>query len=90
MQTDRDIGAMVRDLRENGFDAAQGDRFDFAFGAAKVAAVAILCAKYGTPAGVMLHSLRFSRNLAAEAGRWVARIEVSPEFVSYIHSGLRF
>jgi hypothetical protein len=90
MQTDHDIDAMARDLRENGFDAEQGARYDFAFGAAKIAAVALLCAEHGADEVEMLDALMDCRNLATEAGRLVARIEMSPEFVGYIHSGHEF
>jgi hypothetical protein len=90
MQTDHDIDAMVRDLQENGFDTEQGERYDFAFGAAKVAAVALLCARYDADEVEMLEALMDSRLLGEEACLLVARMEVSPEFVAYIHSGLRF
>jgi hypothetical protein len=90
MQTDHDIDAMARDLREHGFDAEQGARYDFAFAAAKIAAVALLCARHGADEVEMLDALMDSRNLATEAGRLVARIEMAPEFVAYIHSGHDF
>lgn len=90
MQTDHYIAAMARDLQENGFDADQAARYDFAFAAAKQAAVALMCAKYGADSVDMLEALMDSHHLADEACLMVTRMEVSPAFVGFIHSGLRF
>ena len=82
--------AMARDLRKNGLDEVQGRRYDLAFMATKIAAVALLCAKYGAGEGEMLEALMDSRGLNAEVSPLVARMEVSAAFVGHIHSGLRF
>ena len=44
MRTNPHVDAMARELREHGFDAEQGQRHEFAFVAAKVAVLALLCA----------------------------------------------
>jgi hypothetical protein len=90
MKPKHDIQAMAQQLREHGFDAAQERRFILAFDAAKMAVVWLLCARYGTGAAEMLQALRCSRNLGTEVQRLVERMEVSPAFVRYIHSGLSF
>lgn len=90
MQIHPDTDAMARELLENGFDPEQAARYDLALDAAKRAAVALLCAKHGTDEEEMLEALMDSTNLATEAYRLIARIEVCPQFVGYIHSGLRF
>lgn len=90
MRTNPQFDAMARELRENGFDAEQGARHDFAFAAAKVAVLALLCAKYDAPEVEMLEALMDSRKLADEVGVLLARMEVSQRYVGYIHSGLRF
>jgi hypothetical protein len=82
--------AMLRDLEENGFDVEQGARYDRAFLAAKVAAVALLCARHGVGEVEMLEALMASRNLGEEVSTLVARMEVSPAFVGYVHSDLPF
>ena len=38
----------------------------------------------------MLDALMDSRSLNGEVGRLLARMEVSPAYVGYIHSGIRF
>ncbi len=90
MRTNLDVDSMARDLEENGMDAEQGARYDAAFLAAKVTAVVMLCARYGTDADELLDSLVDSRNLNAEMQRLVARMETSPAFVGHIHSDLPF
>jgi hypothetical protein len=90
MRPHLEFHAMARELRENGLDADQAARHGTAFVAAKITAVALLCAKYGAGEVEMLEALMDSRNLGAEVGRLVGRIEVSPAYVGYIHSGLRF
>ena len=90
MRTNPHIDAMARELREHGFDAEQGQRHEFAFVAAKVAVLALLCAKYGAAEVELLEALLDSRSLNAEVGALLGRIEVSPAYVGYIHSGLRF
>jgi hypothetical protein len=90
MQTDHDTDAMIRDLQENGFDAEQGERYDFAYAATKVSVVALLCARYGADEEEMLEALMDSRCLASEAAALIARMEMSPEFIGYIHSARRF
>ena len=52
--------------------------------------MALLGAKYGVAEMEMLEALMDSRNLGAEVGRLVARIEVSPAYVGHIHSGCHF
>ncbi|CAD5372887.1 hypothetical protein RA210_U240034 [Rubrivivax sp. A210] len=81
---------MIRDLEENGLDAQQGPRYEAAFAAAKIAAVAVMCARYGVGEVEMLEALMDSRNLGSEIGLLVARMEVSPAFVGHVHSGLLF
>lgn len=90
MRTNPQIDAMARELLEHGFDAEQGQRHEFAFVAAKVAVLALLCAKYGAAEVELLEALLDSRSLNAEVGALLGRIEVSPAYVGYIHSGLRF
>lgn len=90
MQHHHDIVAMLRDLEENGFDSDQGARYEQGFLAAKVAAVAVLCAKYGAGEVEMLEALMDSRNLSGEISLLVARMEISPAFVGYVHSDLPF
>lgn len=90
MQTRPDFQAMARQLLAEGFDAGQTARYDSIFEAAKIAAVTLLCAKYGLPAQEMLKVLPHSRLLAGEADLLVARIEVSTAFVGYIHSAIEF
>ena len=90
MQTDHDFEAMARDLEQNGLDAEQAQRHHLAFNAAKIAAVAVLCARYGVDEAELLESLMDSRNLNSEVHMLVARMEVSPAFVAHIHSGHPF
>jgi hypothetical protein len=90
MRTNPHADAMARELREHGFDAEQGQRHAFAFGAAKLAVLALLCAKFGAAEVEMLEALMDSRSLNDEVARLLGRIEVSPAYVGYIHSGLRF
>ena len=90
MRTNPQADAMARELREHGFDAEQGQRHEFVFVAAKVAVLALLCAKYGAAKVEMLEALLDSRSLNDEVGRLLGRIEISPAYVGYIHSGLRF
>jgi hypothetical protein len=90
MRTNYDIKAMARELAENGFDAEQAARYDLAFEAAKVAAVAVLCARYGAEEGEMLEALMDSRSLNCEVYLLVARMEASPAFVAFLHSGHPF
>ena len=90
VRTNHDFDAMTRELIENGLDSAQGERYEGAFKAAQVAAVAVLCGRYGTSEEEMLDALENSRNLNAEVHRLVARMEMSPAFVAYIHSGFTF
>jgi hypothetical protein len=90
MKPRHDIQAMAQELRERGLDAAQERRFLVAFEAAKVAAVWLLCARYGRAEAEMLDALQCSRNLSVEIRQLVERMEVSSAFVRYIHSGLRF
>ena len=90
MRTNPQADAMARELQEHGFDAEQGQRHDRAFEAAKGAVLAVLCAKYGAAEVEMLDALMDSRSLNDEVARLLGRIEVSPAYVGYIHSGLRF
>ncbi len=85
-----DFKAMARELTEQGFDPAQSDRFDFAFHAAQIAAFATLRAQHGMETSELLEALQMPGKLARELERLVARMEVSPTFIGYIHSGLRF
>jgi hypothetical protein len=82
--------AMARDLRKNGLDEVQGRRYDLAFVATKIAAVAMLCARYGASEVDMLEALMDSSKLNAEVSPLVARMELSAAFVGHIHSGLPF
>jgi nucleoid-associated protein YejK len=82
--------AMVQELQTNGFNADQETRLNFAFEAAKVAAVAVLSAMHGASEKEMLETLSDSRRLNIDMCRLVARIEVSTAFVRYIHSGRQF
>jgi hypothetical protein len=84
------VDALVREMQRNGFDDRQAARYDRAFRAAKVGAVALLCARYGAREAEMLESVTISRRLATEALRLVSRMELSPAFVRYVHSGQRF
>ena len=90
MRSNPQVDAMARELRENGFDHEQGARHAFAFVAAKLAVLTVLCAKHGAAEIEMLEALMDSHHLAAEVGSLLGRMEVSPAYVGYIHSGLRF
>ena len=90
MRTNPQVDAMARELRENGFDNEQGARHDFAFVAAKVAVLTVLCAKHGAAEIELLEALMDSHHLTDEVGALLGRMEVSPAYVGYIHSGLRF
>jgi hypothetical protein len=90
MRTNYDIKAMARDLAENGFDAEQAARYDLALEAAKVAAVAVLCARYGAVEGEVLEALMDSRSFNCEVYLFVACMEASPAFVAFVHSGHPF
>jgi hypothetical protein len=90
MRTNHDFKSMARDLLQNGMNAAQVERYESAFAAAKVAAVAVVCASYGVDMEAMLEALMDSRNLNAEVQRLVTRMETSPAFVGYIHSDFTF
>jgi len=85
-----DFKAMARELTEQGFDPAQSDRFDFAFHAAQIAAFALLRAQRGMDTSELLETLQMPGKLPRELERLVSRMEVSPAFIGYIHSGLRF
>ncbi len=78
MRTDYDLEAMARDLGQNGLDSQQAERHRLAFKAAKAAAVALLCARYGVDESELLESLMDSPNLNSEVHMLVARMEVSP------------
>ena len=84
------IGALVREMQENGFDDRQAMRYERAFHAAKVAAVTLMCARHGAHEEEMLEAVSISPRLAAEAQKLVSRVELSGSFVRYVHSGLRF
>ena len=71
-------------------NAKQGARYDFAFDAAQVAAVALMCAMHDTDEIDLLEALRHSRNLSMQLADMVSRMEESPAFIGFIHSGLRF
>jgi 2-phospho-L-lactate guanylyltransferase (CobY/MobA/RfbA family) len=90
MKTNHDFKSMARDLEQNGMNREQVERYERAFMAAKVAAVAVVCASYGVDEGAMLEALMDSRNLNEEVQRLVARMENSPAFVAHIHSDFRF
>jgi hypothetical protein len=90
MRTHHDFKSMARDLEQNGMNVEQVERYEYAFAAAKVAAVAVVCASYGVDEDAMLEALMDSRNLNAEVHRLVARMETSPAFIGYIHSDFRF
>lgn len=90
MQIHRETDAMMRDLRLHGFDTEQAQRHDFAFGAAKLAVVALLCARHGADETDMLEALMHSRRLGAEASVLMERMELSASFVGFIHSGIEF
>ena len=90
MQTRQDTDRIARELQDVGFDAAQALRYDQAFEATLHASVCLLRAKYGANQDELLQALRYSRKLAAELNAMVARIEVCPAFVGYIHSALEF
>jgi hypothetical protein len=90
MRTRSDVGALMREMQQRGFDDRQAVRYDRAFRAAQLTAVTLLCARHGTRADEMLDAVRRSPRLAADALDLVARMETSPAFVRHIHSGQRF
>ncbi len=90
MRNQPEFHVMARELRENGLNAEQAARHGLAFAAAEVAALVLLCAKYGAGQTEMLEALMDSRNLGGEMSWLVARIEVSLAYVGHIHSGYRF
>lgn len=81
---------MASEMRDGGFDTDQADRYEFVFRATKLAVVSLLCARYGVSAEEMLDALMDSRSLACEAATLMERMEVSPAFVGYVYSGIRF
>lgn len=85
-----DINAMAQQLLDAGFSAEQNLRFEQAFEAAKVAAATVLCARYGVGACELIEAMVRSKNINAEMERLVGRIEMEPEFVRFIHSGIDF
>lgn len=90
MQSKPDIRVMTKQLLDDGFTADQNERFDQAFKEAKIAAGTVLCARYGVVPADLIEAMLHSKNINAEMERLVARIEVEPEFVSFIHSGIDF
>lgn len=90
MRTRPNISALVREMQQKGFDNRQASRYDRAFRATQVAAVALLCARYGAHSDEMIEAVKISPRLATEALELVARMETSPTFVRHIHSGQRF
>lgn len=90
MQSQHDYQAMARQLLEDGFEPDQLQRYEQAFEAAKLASVWLMSAKYGMPGFELVQTMRQSPRLAGELDLLVARMEVCPAFVGYIHSGLRF
>jgi hypothetical protein len=90
MRTRPNIDALMREMQQRGFDDRQAWRYDRAFRATQIAAVALLCARDGAPVAEMLEAVRISPRLAADALDLVARMESSPAFVRHIHSGQRF
>lgn len=81
---------MASEMRDGGFDTDQADRYEFVFRSTKLAVVTLLCASYGVSTEEMLDALMDSRGLACEATLLMERMEASPAFVGYVHSGIRF
>lgn len=90
MKTNDDIRAMANQLMTDGFNSAQQERYDFAFWAATNAAGFLLCARYGATAEEVIEALKHSKNINAEKNSLVARIEMAPEFVRFVHSNIEF
>lgn len=90
MPSDRHHLARIRELQACGFDAEQGERYDFVFRAAKLGVVTVMCAKYGVAAEEMLDALMDSHRLASEASLLMTRMEASPAFGAFIFSGKPF
>jgi len=87
MPTHRDTRAKVRELQQSGFDAEQGERYEFVFHAARTGVLTLMCAKYGVDPEEMLDALMDSQRLNAEAAALMARMEASPAYGAYIFSG---
>lgn len=90
MQIHPALAVLVRELQQNGFDDRQAERYDLAFRATQITAVALLCARYGARQNELLEAARISPRVAADILDLVARMEVSSAFVRHIHSGQRF
>jgi hypothetical protein len=90
MHRRQDTQAMVRELREAGLDEAQEQRLEEAFQAAKVAAIALLCARYNADESEMMEALQISPRINEEAVALLERVEVCAEYIGYIHSGYGF
>jgi hypothetical protein len=89
MTSNSDIHAMTQQLVK-GFTAEQNARFEAAFDAAQVAVGTVLCARYGVGAAELIAEMRHSTNINVEMSRLVGRIEETPEFIRFIHSGFDF
>ena len=90
MQTLPALAVLVSEMQQNGFDDRQAERYDRAFQACQVAAVALMCARHGAREDEMLEAARISPQVAADILDLVARMEVSSAFVRHIYSGQRF
>ena len=90
MQTRPFLAVLVREMQQSGFDVRQAQRYDQAFRATQITAVALLCARDGVRESEMLEAARISPRVAADILDLVARMEVSSAFVRHIHSGQRF
>lgn len=90
MQTRHDHEAMAHELREHGFDNLQAQRFDLIFEATKAAVICLMCARHDTDASDLLEAIALCPRLADEAQVLVRRIELTPEFVGYVHGGWPF
>jgi hypothetical protein len=84
------LAVLVREMQKNGFDDRQARRYDRAFRATQLTAVALMCARKGVRENEMLEAARISPRVAADILDLVARMEVSSAFVRHIHSGQRF
>ncbi len=90
MQNLPTLAVLVREMQQKGFDDRQAQRYDRAFQATQLTAVALMCARYDARENEVLEAARISPRVAADMLDLVARMEVSSAFVRHIHSGRRF
>lgn len=90
MNSKPDTHDLVQEFVDNGFDKNQERRFYAASEAAKIAAVTVMTARYGTSANEIIESLTRSKRLMSEFENLFEAGTECHEFVLYVHSGTAF